>query len=148
MAHDTPLSRRSLLAISAAAAAGTATKAAASLAPVNPDADLLRLEREHDALYTRIDKHNRRLVELDDDEFEAEHDTICDVEFAMQDIPAQTWAGVVAKARIAVEYAEQFRGTRTLDAMLPSLIDDIMRIANTTGKLYTGPASDQSAGEA
>jgi opacity protein-like surface antigen len=36
MAHATPLSRRALLAISAAAAAGTATRAAASLAPVSP----------------------------------------------------------------------------------------------------------------
>jgi uncharacterized protein GlcG (DUF336 family) len=55
MAHATPLSRRALFAISAAAAVGTATGAAASLAPVNPDAELLRLEREHDALYTRIE---------------------------------------------------------------------------------------------
>ncbi len=140
MAHDTALSRRTLLAISAAAAAGTATGAAASLAPVNPDAELLRLEREHDALYTRIDKHNRRLVELDEAGFEADHDACCDVEFAMQDIPAQTWAGVIAKARIAVEYAERHEH-RVLDDMIPSLIEDILRVANVTGKRYL-PSSE------
>ena len=135
MAHATPLSRRALLAISAAAAAGTATGAAASLAPVNPDAELLRLEREHDALYTRIDAYNRRLVE-DEEAFEADHDACCDVEFAMQDIPAQTWAGVIAKARIAVEYADSHLGGRVLDDMIPSLIEDILRIANVTGKRH------------
>ncbi len=144
MAHDTALSRRTLLAISAAAAAGTATGAAASLAPVNPDAELLRLEREHDALYTRIDKHNRRLVELDEESFEADHDACCDVEFAMQDIPAQTWAGVIAKARIAVEYAERHEH-RVLDDMIPSLIEDILRVANVTGKRYLPPSKLQEA---
>ena len=145
MAHATPLSRRALLAISAAAAAGTATGAAASLAPVNPDAELLRLEREHDALYTRLDKHNRRLVELDDNEFEADHDACCDVEFAMQDIPAQTWAGVIAKARIAVEYADSHLGGRVLDDMIPSLIEDILRIANVTGKRHLPYSKTQGA---
>ncbi len=135
MAHDTALSRRTLLAISAAAAAGTATGAAASLAPVNPDAELLRLEREHDALYTRIDKHNRRLVEEDEEAFERDHDACCDIEFAMQDFPAHTWAGVIAKARIAVEYAERHEH-RVLDDMIPSLIEDILRVANVTGKWY------------
>jgi hypothetical protein len=143
MAHATPLSRRALLAISAAAAAGTATGAAASLAPVNPDAELLRLEREHDALYTRIDAYNRRLVE-DEEAFEADHDACCDVEFAMQDIPAQTWAGVIAKARIAVEYAQRHEH-RVLDDMIPSLIEDILRIANVTGKRYLPPSETQGA---
>jgi hypothetical protein len=111
---------------------------------VNPDAELLRLEREHDALYTRIDKHNRRLVELDEAGFEADHDACCDVEFAMQDIPAQTWAGVIAKARIAVEYAERHEH-RVLDDMIPSLIEDILRISNVTGKRYLPPSERQGA---
>ena len=79
---------------------------------MNPDAELLRLEREHDALYTRIDAYNRRLVE-DEEAFEADHDACCDV-----------------------EYADSHLGGRVLDDMIPSLIEDILRIANVTGKRH------------
>ena len=105
------------------------------------DAELLNLARKHDAAFARA-------CALDEPEsplFDSETlDEICeaytDLEFAIQDIPAQTWAGVVEKARIAAEYAYDQAGMRTLDNIVPSLIDDILRLAGTSAKRPAPPA--------
>ncbi len=149
MAHDTALSRRALLAISAAASVGALARPAAAMplpvpAVVSPDAELLRLGREHDVLYERIDAHNRHVVSLDDEGFDTLCDASTDVEFAIQDVPAETWEGVVVKARIAIEYVQRHE-ERLLDNMLPSLIEDILRIAHVSGKRYLPPSSSGEA---
>ncbi len=138
MAHATPLSRRSLLAISAAAAAGTTIAASLpALAQPSPDAELLRLGREHDGAYARVTAANMQPENYDEDDFEALCEAYTDLEFEIQNIPAQTWAGVVVKARIAAEYAERCSLGPVLDDILPSLVEDILRIANVTSKRDT-----------
>ena len=42
--------------------------------------------------------------------------------------------GVVVKACIAAEHADYCSMGRVLDDMLPSLIEDILRVANVTAK--------------
>jgi hypothetical protein len=64
-------------------------------------------------------------------------DAYTDLEFSIQDIPAQTWAGVIEKARIAAEYAVPCQQGRVLDDILPSLIEDILRLGNATSKADT-----------
>ncbi len=148
MTTTTPLSRRALLAISAAAAAGTATAGALpALAEVNPDAQLLRLGREHDGAYARVTAANRQPENYDEDDFEALCEAYTDLEFKIQNIPAQTWAGVVVKARIAAEYAERCSEGRILDDILPSLVEDILRIANVPGKRDTARAPAEEGSE-
>ncbi len=135
MTQNTPLSRRSLLAISAAALAGTAAAGTLpAIAEANPDAELLRLDREHDVAYARALALDVRTDNLTQEEADQICDASANLEFAIQDIPAQTWAGVAVKARIATEYVERCCRESALDDILPSLIDDILRLANVTPK--------------
>jgi hypothetical protein len=89
MANDTPMSRLP------------------TLANESPDAELLRLGQEHDAAFARIIAVNTQPDEYDEENVSAICGAQADLEFAIQDIPAQTWAGVVVKARIAAEYTDR-----------------------------------------
>jgi hypothetical protein len=135
MAHATPLSRRSLLAISAAAAAGTAAAGTVPpLAQPNPDAELLRLDREHDAIYARSLRLGPGGDDLDDDDMNEICEAMSDVEFAIHRIPAQALAGLAVKARLASVYFEPDSGDPLMMGIVTSLVEDILRMANATAK--------------
>ncbi len=135
MAHATPLSRRSLLAISAAAAAGTTVAASLpTLAQPNPDAELLRLDREHDAIYARSLRLGPGGDDLDDDDMNEICEAMSDVEFAIHRIPAQALAGLAVKARLASVYFEPDSGDPLMMGIVTSLVEDILRMANATAK--------------
>ncbi len=73
---------------------------------------------------------------------EDESEEICEayteLEFAIDQIPAETWASVVAKARVAAEYAPPVNlECPLLDDMLTSLLADILRIAGEEPKRHT-----------
>jgi hypothetical protein len=101
-----------------------------ALADESPDAELLRLDREHDAAFKRA----CTLVDPDNDELTEACTAYTDIEFAIQRIPAETWAGVAVKARIAANYFRKFPEGQVLDDIGPSLIEDILRLANVTAK--------------
>ncbi len=101
-----------------------------TLANESPDAELLRLDREHDAAFKRA----CTLVDPDNDELTEACTAYTDIEFAIQRIPAETWAGVAVKARIAANFFRKFPGDQVLDDIGPSLIEDILRLANVTAK--------------
>jgi hypothetical protein len=130
------VSRRSILSAASTALAGATLTAVSlpALAQTNPDAELLRLDREHDVAYARALALDVRTDNLTQDEADKICDASAHLEFAIQDIPAQTWAGVAVKARIATEYVERCCREGALDDILPSLIDDILRLANVTPK--------------
>ncbi len=132
MTTTTPLSRRSLLAISAAAAAGTAAAGTLpALAQPNLDAELLRLDREHDAAYARALRGSEGLTEEVDDEV---CETVIDVEHAIRHIPAQALAGLAVKARVASVYFDPDCGDPLMMGIFTSLVEDILRMANATAK--------------
>jgi hypothetical protein len=136
--QETSVSRRSILTAASALLAGTAAVVPLpALAEENPDAELLRLGQEHDIAFARIVDVNRQPEVYDDDDVSTLCRASSRLEFAIQDIPAQTWAGVVVKARIAAEYTDRCSMGRILDDMLPSLIEDILRVANVTAKRTT-----------
>jgi len=83
MVHDNALSHRSLLASSAAASTSSLARlaGAVSLPVLSRDAELLRLGRKHDVLYEHINAHNRHVVGLDEEGFDALCDASTDVEF-------------------------------------------------------------------
>jgi hypothetical protein len=132
MAHATPLSRRSLLAISAAAAAGTAAAASLpALAQANSDAELLRLDREHDAAYARALRGSEGLTE---EGYNEVCEAMCDVEHAIHRIPAQALAGLAVKARVASVYFDPDCGDPLMMGIVTSLVEDILRMADATAK--------------
>ncbi len=146
MATTLLVSRRSFLSAAPAALAGaTAAVPLAALADVNSDAELLRLDRAHDVAFARAAALDTSTDPLGNDEVNEICEAHTDLEFTIQDIPAQTWAGVVVKARIAAKYVEQWRGMDVMDAILPSLIDNILRIANVTAKRVSPHAVDQGS---
>ncbi len=138
MAHATPLSRRALLAISAAAAAGTATAATLpTLAEANPDAELLRLDQEHDVAFARALAYGASTDRWDDKEFNEICGAYTALEFAIHHTPAQTLAGLAVKARIAAEYAAPANLEEPLlDDIFDSLILDILRLTNVRPKRF------------
>ncbi len=138
MAHATPLSRRSLLAISAAAAAGTTVAASLpALAQPNPDAELLRLDREHDVAFARALAYGASTDRWDDKEFNEICGAYTALEFAIHHTPAQTLAGLAVKARIAAEYAAPANPEEPLlDDIFDSLILDILRLTNVRPKRF------------
>jgi hypothetical protein len=135
MAHATPLSRRALLAISATAAAGTTVAASLpALAQPNPDAELLRLDREHDAVYARSFRLGLGGDNLNDDDMDEICETMIDVERAIRRIPAQALAGLAVKARVASVYFDPDCGDPLMMGIFTSLVEDILRMANATAK--------------
>ena len=141
--QETFVSRRSLITTLSATLAGTTVAAAPfalatastpdpllTLANTNADAELLRLDLEHDAAFKRA----CTLVDPDNDELNEACAAYVDIEFAIQRIPAETWAGVAVKARIAANYFRKYPEGRVLDDIGPSLIEDILRLANVTAK--------------
>jgi signal transduction histidine kinase len=144
MATTPYVSRRSILTAASATLAGTALAAAAPLSlakasasaavlEINPDAELLRLDREHDIAWARANGHHG---EWDEDEFEEQSDLARDLEFAIHDIPAQTIAGLAVKARLAAEYVTPiYPDCRILDDILTSLIEDLLRLGSVGPKL-------------
>ncbi|MBQ0820707.1 hypothetical protein KBI52_10870 [Microvirga sp. HBU67558] len=120
-------SRRAVVMGSLASAALAPTAVLA--ADASKDAELLRLAREHDVAYSLAISGTLR-----DAAFDECCDTYTGLEFAIQDIPAQTWEGIVQKARIASEYAYDQAGLRVLDNIIPSLIEDICRLGGVTRK--------------
>jgi hypothetical protein len=135
MAHATPLSRRALLAISATAAAGTTVAASLpALAQPNPDAELLRLDREHDAVYARSFRLGLGGDDLNDDDMDEICETMIDVERAIRRIPAQALAGLAVKARVASVYFDPDCGDPLMMGIFTSLVEDILRMANATAK--------------
>ena len=108
----------------------TPMSAIPALADESPDAELLRLDREHDAAFKRA----CTLVDPDNDELNEACAAYRDLAFAIQRIPAETWAGVAVKARIAANYFRKFPEGQVLDDIGPSLIEDILRLANVTAK--------------
>ncbi len=135
MAHATPLSRRALLAISAAAAAGTTVAASLpALAQPNLDAELLRLDREHDAVYARSLRLGPDGDGLDDADMDKICETMIDVEHAIHRIPAHALAGLAVKARLASVYFEPDCGDPLMMGIFTSLVEDILRMANATAK--------------
>ena len=120
-------SRRALMA--GAAASATVAPIAVLAANAGADAELLRLAREHDAAYELVNNGS-----LEGEAFNECCDLYSDLEFAIQDIPAQTWEGIVEKARIASEYAYEQSHLRVLDNIVPSLVDDILRLASASSK--------------
>jgi hypothetical protein len=135
MAHATPLSRRALLAISATAAAGTTVAASLpALAQPNPDAELLRLDREHDAVYARSFRLGLGGDDLNDDDMDEICETMIDVERAIRRIPAQALAGLAVKARVASVYFDPNCGDPLMMGIFTSLVEDILRMANATAK--------------
>jgi hypothetical protein len=144
MATNPHVSRRSILTAASATLAGTALAAAAPLSfakasasaavsEINPDAELLRLDKEHDIAWARA---NGPLGERGEDEFEEQCELARDLEFAIHDIPAQTIAGLAVKARLAAEYVTPiYPDYRLLDDILMSLIEDLLRLGNVGPKL-------------
>ena len=130
------VSRRSILSAASAALAGATLTVVSlpALAQTNPDAELLRLDREHDVAYPRALALDVRTDNLTQEEADQICDASVNLEFAIQDIPAQTWAGVAVKARIATEYVGRCSREGAVDNILPSLIDDILRLANVAPK--------------
>jgi hypothetical protein len=130
--QETSVSRRLILTAASAACTGTASTPdpLPTLAEENPDAELLRLDLEHDAAFKRA----CTLVDPDNNELNEACAAYTDIEFAIQRIPAQTWAGVAVKARIATNYFRKYPEGRVLDDIGPSLIEDILKLANVTAK--------------
>ncbi|EIM26685.1 hypothetical protein [Microvirga lotononidis] len=106
-----------------------------AMAAPEADTELLRLAREHDVAYGLAVSGN-----LEGEAFDECMDLYTDLEFAIQDIPAQTWAGLVEKARVASEYAYDQADVRVLDNIIPSLIDDILRLAGASSKRPIPPS--------
>jgi hypothetical protein len=129
--EPTNLSRRALLAVSAAAAATTAAPVVA-LAAANPDAELLRLDREHDVAYARSLRAGAGPDGLDDDDFEEICEALHDVEHAIHRIPAQALAGLAVKARLASVYFNPNPEDPPMMGIVQSLVEDILRMANAT----------------
>ena len=127
------VSRRSIPAAASAALAGTALTAVSlpSLANESPDAELLRLDREHDAAYARALRGSEGLTEEGYDEI---CETMSDVEFAIHRIPAQALAGLAVKARLASVYFEPDCDDPLMMGIFTSLVEDILRMANATAK--------------
>ncbi len=71
------------------------------LADTNPDAELLRLDQEHDVAYARSLAAGVGPDGLDDDDVKEIGDALWDVEHAIHRIPAQALAGLAVKARVA-----------------------------------------------
>jgi hypothetical protein len=100
------------------------------------DAELIRLGRERNIAHVRANTCNADGTDADD--FEDLCADCRDLEFAIQDIPAQTIAGLAVKARIAAEYAIPVDPDQPLlDDMINSLIEDILRSANVSAKSAT-----------
>jgi hypothetical protein len=116
-----------------------------TLANESPDAELLRLGQEHDVAFARILDVNRQPDDYDDADVSAICGAQADLEFAIQDMPAQTWEGVIVKARIAAEYTDRCSQGRILDDILPSLIKDILRVANVTPKRTTRRSEEEGS---
>jgi hypothetical protein len=127
------VSRRTILAAASAALAGTPLTATSrpSLAHGGPDAELLRLDREHDAAYARALRGSEGQAEEVYDEI---CETMSDVEFAIHRIPAQALAGLAVKARLASVYFEPDCGDALMMGIFTSLVEDILRMANATAK--------------
>jgi hypothetical protein len=131
--EPTNLSRRALLAVSAAVAATTAVPVVA-LADPNPDAELLRLGREHDEAYARSMRVGAGPDGLDNDDIEEISDALWDVEHAIHRIPAQALAGLAVKARLASVYFEPEPADPLMMGIFKSLVEDILRMANVAAK--------------
>jgi len=136
----TNASRRALV---AGSLASVAIAPVVTLASPGADAELLRLGQQHDEAFKRTHDLNRRVAtpsaDLPSDD---ETDEICTaltaIELAIHQIPAETWAGVVVKARIAAGYVTPASpSTPLLDDIVSNLIDDILRIAGAEPKRHT-----------
>jgi hypothetical protein len=92
----------------------------ATTVATGPDARPLALFRDWQAAKSR---------ELEDDEATADAATkaATALEFAIQEIPAQTLAGLAVKATIATEYVDKPTGHRLLDDIVHSLVQDVLR---------------------
>lgn len=97
---------------------------------VEPDADLIRLGRAYDAAFRAA-----RNPRLNDDEARAAARKLARIEFEIQDTPAASLSGLIVKARVAKKggYCAPFREERALEGILPSLIDDILRLRAAAG---------------
>jgi hypothetical protein len=133
---DSPtFSRRAVLGDSVAVLdCATAVAVPTVLADTNPDAELLRLDREHDEIYARSLAVGAGPDGLDDDNCEEICETMNDIEFAIHRLPAQSLAGLAVKARLASVYFEPDSGDPLMTGIFTSLVEDILRMANVTAK--------------
>ncbi len=127
------VSRRTILAAASAALVGTALAATSrpSLAYEGPDAELLRLDREHDRAYACALHGSEGLAEEVYDEV---CETVIDVEHTIRHIPAQALAGLAVKARVASVYFDPDCGDPLMMGIFTSLVEDILRMAHATAK--------------
>jgi hypothetical protein len=107
---------------------------AQAIAPVNPDAELLRLDQEHDAAYAKTLGAGAGPDGLDDEELTEICDDLRDVEFAIHRIPAHALAGPAVKARLASVYFEPEPSDLLMMGIFTSLVEDILRMADVTAK--------------
>ncbi len=131
--QETFVSRRTILAAASAALAGTALTATSrpGLANESPDAELLRLDFEHDRAYARALRGSEGLTE---EGYNEVCEAVCDVEHAIHRIPAQALAGLAVKARLASVYFEPDSGDPLMMGIVTSLVEDILRMAGSTAK--------------
>ncbi len=135
--QESLVSRRSLLIAASGTIAGTVIAtipAAAALADTELDTELLRLDREHDEVYVRSLRVDSGPDGLDNDDIEEISDALWDVEHAIHRIPAQTLAGLAVKARLASVYFDPNPADPLEMGILTSLVEDILRMADVTGK--------------
>jgi hypothetical protein len=93
---------------------------------------LIRLGHERDVAFAHANPSGQV---LDDSELSDRCDILNELEYAIQDTPAQTLAGLAVKARIAREYIPpKCPDGRILDDIVPILIEDILRLAKISAK--------------
>jgi hypothetical protein len=132
------VSHRPHLTKTVADVAGTAPATIPAVADTELDAELLRLDREHDVAFARSLSTGVGPDGLDDDDCEEICEALNDLELAIRSIPAQTLAGVAVKARIAAEYVVPADPKQPiLDDIVNSLIEDVLRIAKVSAKRAT-----------
>lgn len=134
--EPTTLSRRTMLGASVAVLGCATAVAVPALAEVNPDADLLRLDQEHEVAYARARALDVRdtIDRLDEDEINEIFEAVRDLEFSIRRIPAQALAGLAVKARLASVYFDPEPADPLMMGVFKSLVEDILRMANAAPK--------------
>jgi hypothetical protein len=90
-------------------------------AATGPDARLLELFREWQAAKSREDEADEATADIATKAASA-------LEFAIQEVPAQTIMGLAVKARVASQYVDEPEGRRLLDDIVHSLVQDALRL--------------------
>ena len=119
--------RRGLLTGGAVALAGTPGPIAALAEGVSPDTEILRLG----ALRERAKAHAN--IWVDDETLTARCEVVADIEMAIHAIPAQTFAGLAVKARLAYDVVPAPDPNQPLlEDVLASLLEDILQLAGSS----------------